>query len=109
MAITEKNLHTKIKTVEKSGNDQVIKILYPTNYDSDVLLTDHKNTNIPSSAVTVKDVIDSVGSLAFKSSINNATTSSSGLMSATDKQKVDMIDLSNWIYGFTCYKRCPLL
>ncbi len=99
MDITEKNLHTKIKTVEKSGNDQVIKILYPTNYDSDVLLTDHKNTNIPSSAVTVKDVIDSVGSLAFKSSINNATTSSSGLMSATDKQKVDMIDLSTGAVG----------
>lgn len=99
MAITEKNLHTKIKTVEKSGSGQVIKILYPTNYDSDVLLTDHKNTNIPSSAVTVKDVIDSVGSLAFKSSIDDATTSSSGLMSATDKQKIDMIDLSTGTVG----------
>lgn len=99
MAITEKNLHTKIKTVEKSGSGQVIKILYPTNYDSDVLLTDHKNTNIPSSAVTVKDVIDSVGSLAFKSSIDDATTSSSGLMSATDKQKIDMIDLSTGAVG----------
>ena len=99
MAITEKNLHTKIKTVEKSGSDQVIKILYPTNYDSDVLLTDHKNTNIPSSAVTVKDVIDSVGSLAFKSSIDDATTSSSGLMSATDKQKINMIDLSTGAVG----------
>ena len=99
MAITEKNLHTKIKTVEKSGSGQVIKILYPTNYDSDVLLTDHKNTNIPSSAVTVKDVIDSIGSLAFKSSIDDATTSSSGLMSATDKQKIDMIDLSTGAVG----------
>ena len=99
MAITEKNLHTKIKTVEKSGSGQVTKILYPTNYDSDVLLTDHKNTNIPSSAVTVKDVIDSVGSLAFKSSIDDATTSSSGLMSATDKQKIDMIDLSTGAVG----------
>ena len=99
MAITEKNLHTKIKTVEKSGSGQVIKILYPTNYDSDVLLTDHKNTNIPSSAVTVKDVIDSVSSLAFKSSIDDATTSSSGLMSATDKQKIDMIDLSTGAVG----------
>lgn len=99
MAITEKNLHTKIKTVEKSGSGQVIKILYPTNYDSDVLLIDHKNTNIPSSAVTVKDVIDSVGSLAFKSSIDDATTSSSGLMSATDKQKIDMIDLSTGAVG----------
>ena len=83
-----------IQITNKASNGTVNRLHPVTNADN-VRVT--PKNNIPLSATNVDKVLSSLGALAFQDSTepsvtyNNATTSVSGLMSASDKAKLDGI------------------
>ena len=71
-----------------AGNQTIVR---PKTVDSAVSVDRSGNSNVPQTVNSVRTLVDALGSLAFKSSIQNASQAVSGLMSASDKTKLDGI------------------
>ena len=86
MAVT-----TVIGSIIKYIDAENQTIIRPKTTDSAVSVDRGSNANVPSSATDLNKLVAALGSLAFKSGIAEATTSVAGLMSASDKSKLDGI------------------
>ena len=86
MAVT--TVHAQLIRYTDSGN-QIIVNLKTTG--DDISISRSSNGNVPSSVTTLQGLTNSLGALAFKNTIADATTSASGLMTGAMVSKLNGI------------------
>lgn len=84
--------HINLKQLRKTESDTIIDMIYPKNTTDDVNITNIENGNIPTGVDNMTGIINNLGSLAFTDKIADVTTTKSGLMTSSDKVKLNNIE-----------------